>query len=296
MTHLLTQLGRRAAWSLSAALLLTGCLSGQEPFQVKVSGHGRPMILIPGLSSAGETWDSTVAHYQDRFECHVLTLAGFAGQPRVAGPLMDAERDAIAAYIRKRKLDRPVVVGHSLGGMLALNLAAREPNLIGPLVIVDAYPFLAGLSNPAATPESAQAMGAQLRTYIGASQASYDAYVKSGVGTRSLVEKESDAQRLVAWGLASDRTAVADWMAELYSLDQRDDVAKIKSPTLVMGSFAGYEAQGATQAGIEKSLRTQYAKLAGIEILVSAKAHHFIMWDDPEWMFAQIDRFLRVKP
>ena len=58
-------------------------LAAQQPFQVKVSGHGQPMILIPGLSSSGETWDTTVDHYKDRFECHVLTVAGFAGVPRV---------------------------------------------------------------------------------------------------------------------------------------------------------------------------------------------------------------------
>ena len=52
-------------------------------FRVQVVGKGRPMILIPGLMSSGETWNSTVARYQDRFECHVLTLAGFAGSLKV---------------------------------------------------------------------------------------------------------------------------------------------------------------------------------------------------------------------
>jgi hypothetical protein len=45
---------------LAAALACSLC--AQEPFQVKVTGHGQPMILIPGLASSGDTWDSTVAH------------------------------------------------------------------------------------------------------------------------------------------------------------------------------------------------------------------------------------------
>src|SRR5947207_3398930 len=95
-------------------------LRAEDPFRVKVTGHGRPMILIPGLSSSGETWDTTVARYKDRFECHVLTVAGFAGVPRVQAPMLERVRDGIAAYARRNKMEHPVIVGHSLGGFLAL--------------------------------------------------------------------------------------------------------------------------------------------------------------------------------
>src|SRR5215472_6127113 len=85
--------------TLLFTLTLTGGLLAQSPFQVKVTGHGRPMILIPGYSCPGEVWDEIVAHYQDRYQMHVLTLAGFAGVPRVPGPFLENAREAIAAYI-----------------------------------------------------------------------------------------------------------------------------------------------------------------------------------------------------
>src|SRR5215510_16065031 len=69
-------------------------------FRVDVSGKGRSMILIPGLSSSGDTWTTTAARYQDRFRCHVLTLAGFAGVPAITTPLLATAREEIAAYIR----------------------------------------------------------------------------------------------------------------------------------------------------------------------------------------------------
>ncbi|HLH18462.1 MAG TPA: alpha/beta hydrolase [Bryobacteraceae bacterium] len=263
-----------------------------QPFQVKVTGHGQPMILIPGLSSSGETWDTTVAHYRDRFQCHVLTVAGFAGVPRVPAPMLEKVREGLADYIRAQHLDRPVVVGHSLGGFVALDLAVHYPDLPGRLVIVDAYPFFAGAVDPKATPEQARENAAQMRSYMGKmTQDAYDRYVKSGVGTRDMVEKESDFERIVAWGLASDRTAVTDAMAELFSADLRDELARIKAPALVLGSWIGYK-QYTDHARTEANLRAQYAKLKGVQIQVTDTAHHFIMWDDPEWMFAQIDRFL----
>jgi pimeloyl-ACP methyl ester carboxylesterase len=277
------------------SLALATAAVAQAPFQVKVTGHGRPMILIPGLSSSGEVWDTTVARYRDRFECHVLTVAGFAGVPRVAAPMLDKVRDGLADYIRKQKLDRPVIIGHSLGGFVALDFAAKYPDLPGRLVIVDSYPFFGGIGQPNATPDSARAQAAQMRQYMGAqTQDEYERYVKSGASSRAMVEKDADFSRIVAWGLISDRTAVTDAMVELFSADLRDDIAKIKVPTLVLGTWIGYK-QYTDHARTEANLRSQYAKLAGVEIQVTDTAHHFIMWDDPTWMFGRLDRFLNAK-
>jgi pimeloyl-ACP methyl ester carboxylesterase len=267
-------------------------LQAQAPFQVQVSGHGQPMILIPGLSSSGEAWDTTVEHYKDRFECHVLTVAGFAGVPRVSAPMLERVRDGIAEYIGQKRLEQPVIVGHSLGGFLALSVASKYPGIAGKLVIVDAYPFLAGVMDPQATAASAKEMAAQIRQYMGGeTQDDYERYVKSGVGTRAMVNKESDFERIMAWGLASDRTAVTDAMAEMSAADLREDIARIKCPALVMGTWIGYK-QYTDRARTEANLRRQYAKLAGVRIEVTDTAHHFIMWDDPKWMFGLMDRFL----
>jgi pimeloyl-ACP methyl ester carboxylesterase len=90
-------------------------------FAVKVAGHGRPVILIPGLGCDGTIWDATVAHLAGRYETHVVSIAGFAGVPpaQVRGPLLDEVRRELVAYIQKNGLRRPIVIGHSLGGFLA---------------------------------------------------------------------------------------------------------------------------------------------------------------------------------
>jgi pimeloyl-ACP methyl ester carboxylesterase len=279
---------------LLLSLTLTCGLLAQDPFQVKVSGHGQALILIPGLSSSGEVWDTTVARYQDRFQCHVLTVAGFAGVPRVPAPMLDRVRDGLADYIRKNKIEKPVIVGHSLGGFVALALAAKYPNLPGKLVIVDSYPFFGGIYDPEITSVKARENVAQMRQYMGGqTQDMYERYVKSGVATRMMVTKDSDFERIVAWGLASDRTAVTDAMCELFAADLRDDLANIKSPTLVLGTWIGYS-QYTDRQRTEANFRRQYAKLAGVEIQITDTARHFIMWDDPDWMFGQLDRFLSL--
>lgn len=269
-------------------------LFAQDAFQVKVTGHGQPMILIPGLSSSGEVWDTTVARYQDRYECHVFTIAGFAGVPRVPAPMLDHVTDALAAYIRDKKLVQPIIVGHSLGGYWAMAIGSKYPDLVGKLVIVDAYPFTAGMMDASVTPEQAKASAAQMRQYMGSqSQDMYERYVKSGMATRPMVTKDADLERIIGWGLASDRTAVSDAMGELFAADLRDSIANIKSPTLVLATWIGYK-DYTDRATIDASVKRQYAKLAGVEIRITDTARHFIMWDDPDWMFAQLDSFLGI--
>ena len=220
------------------------------------------MILIPGLSSSGETWDTTVARYKDGFECHVLTVAGFAGVARIPAPILASVREGLAEYIRKNKLDHPAIVGHSLGGFVALDLAARYPELPGRLVIVDAYPFLMGAMDPKATPEKAREMAGQMRGYMAAqNQEMYEGFVRSGMSTRTMVEKDSDFKRIVEWGLKSDRTAVTDAMVELYSGDLRDGDREDQSrPALVMGSYIGLPGGNARRRGRQPEAAVRQTK------------------------------------
>jgi pimeloyl-ACP methyl ester carboxylesterase len=279
--------------TLLIALSFAGAALAQAPFQAKVTEHGRPMILIPGLACPGEVWDGTVAHYKDRYEMHVLSLAGFAGVPRVPGPFLENVREGLATYIREHKLDHPTIVGHSLGGNLALDLAARYPDLPGRIVIVDSYPMLAGVMDPAMTSEKARQMGTQTRKMLQQqSQDSWDRYIKSGLSTRPMVTKDADLDRVIEWSLKSDRSATIDAMSELYSADLREDVAKIKCPALVLATWIGYKEFGATHDGVDANLHSQYSKLVGVRLAIADNARHFIMWDDPTWMFAQMDGFL----
>lgn len=108
----------------SLLLLIAVALHAAEPFAVKLSGNpkGQPVILIPGLSSSSAVWDATVQHLAPKYHCHALTLAGFAGQPRLGdGPFLETVKDAIVTYIKTNKLNQPILIGHSLGGHMALD-------------------------------------------------------------------------------------------------------------------------------------------------------------------------------
>jgi pimeloyl-ACP methyl ester carboxylesterase len=269
------------------ALALALPLAAQS-FQVKVTGHGPALIMIPGLASSGETYDSTVARYKDRYECHVLTLAGFAGMPRIPAPMLEKVRDDLATYIRDKHLVKPVIMGHSLGGFLALDLAGKYPDLPGKLVIIDAYPSLAAIFQPEITAAQAKEQAKMTRMYM--SQPGNEDGAKASI--RMMVTGDADFERILTWSRASDKSAVVDAMVEMYAADLRDSVAAIQSPTLVLATWIGYK-DYTDKAHVDANIHREYAKLKGADIRMTDTARHFIMYDDPQWYFTQIDGFLK---
>jgi len=285
-------------------------ISGQPPlraqtpdtsasFRVQVTGHGRPIILIPGFASSGDVWKTTVARYQDRFECHVITLAGFAGVPPIATPLIAAVRADLATYIQTHHLDHPIIVGHSLGGTLALALAVDHPDLVGPLVIVDSLPFLAGAQLQAKNLDDAKPGIAAMRAYMAnETPQQYTDYVKAGAATAYMATSQADLDTLKQWGLATDQRTGADAMADLFSLDLREDVARITAPTLVLGTWAGLHEQLAkygmtlSRTDVLQTFAQQFEKLPRLHFALAETSRHFIMFDDPQWFFAQLDGFV----
>jgi pimeloyl-ACP methyl ester carboxylesterase len=260
-------------------------------FKVDVTGKGAPIILIPGLASAGEVWDGTVAHYCGKRQCHVLTLAGFAGVPAIDGPLLPAVEQQLSEYITANKFDHPIVIGHSLGGFLALKLAADHPDQVGRLVIVDTLPALAATQLPSITPEQMKQMADGMRARM---LAQNEAAQKAGrlQTIRGMVTKQEDIDRAIGWGERSDRATVANAMADMMADDMRQDISRIKSPTLVLGSWIAYKDYGAKPM-FEQMYKTQYQQLPGVRVELADNARHFIMYDDPAWMYDRIDNFLK---
>ena len=193
-------------------------------------------------------------------------------------------------YIAANKLAQPVIVGHSLGGFLALKLAADHPEQVGRLVIVDSLPALAAIQMPSITGPQMKEMAAGMRTrMLGMDAATYKAGQLQTL--RTMITGADDVQRALAWGRQSDRTTVANAMAELMGEDLRQEVARIKAPTLVLGSWIAYQNFGSKEQFLQ-AYQGQYSKLAGVKVEMADNARHFIMLDDPRWMYDRIDQFL----
>ncbi|MEL6134339.1 MAG: alpha/beta hydrolase, partial [Bacteroidota bacterium] len=255
-----------------------------------------PVILIPGLSCDGQVWDQTVQMLAEEHECHVLTLAGFAGQTPMdlSKGFLPVVEEAIITYVEEQKLKDPVVIGHSLGGFLAMMLAANYPDKIGKIVIVDSYPFLPAAQNPMATEESMQPVVEGMKKQF--AQQTEEMYLQQlDMTLASMIATEDSIAIAKKWGLDSDRRTSMEAMSELYGTDLRDDIATIQSPVLVLGAWVAYKPYGVTKEMILSNLMTQYQTIKDVDIRLSDTGYHFLMWDDPTFTLGAIAEFLDME-
>jgi len=244
-------------------------------FSVEVRGHGRPVILIPGLGCPGSVWRDTVAHLEG-YETHVLTLAGFAGRSRIAAPLAATTRDELVRYVRDRHLDAPIVIGHSMGGLIAYWLAAQAPDRVGAAIVIDSGAVVGGDGRDANAASAAQAR--DMWKY-----ASDDAYVQlvhDAFG--SMLAKPARLAPYLDDIAASDRGALGDAIYELASIDLRPELPNVRAPVLAL----------LADGGNQDAYRRQAEAVHDHTVVVVPGSGHFVMLDDPSATYAAIDNFL----
>ena len=255
-------------------------------FNVEVVGQGPAVILIPGLASSGTVWQSTVDALKADYQLHIFTLAGFAGVAPIpmqnwGEGYLPLQQHAILRYIREQQLDKPVVIGHSLGGYLALALAATAPEQIGAAINVDGLPALGALfaANQANNSGDTQQP-----------QGSFDPMAMA----KSMANNEQWHQRIVNDMYRSDGATSGRVMGELMRADLRPKLANISVPVLTLGALqhgAPYSTPEQVQANYEQQLANAPAQYHRFAFAPDAK--HFIMADAPDWLNQQIAQFLQ---
>lgn len=271
-----------------------------ERFEVRgvlVERHGsggRPLILIPGLVSGSWVWQDTIRAFAREHTIYVLTLPGFDGRP-AAGPNPFANaRAAVEELIAGRKLDKPVIVGHSLGGTLGIAVAEDRPDGIGGVVAIDGLAVLPGTEDlpPAARPAAAERIRASMAT---AKPEAFAAQQQGYMRTIGVLDMDM-ADELAKLSARSDPASAAQYMADDVALDLRPGLNTITAPVLLIAPF--YDQDGASQGIGEKDKADYYAKLmAGtprLQVLSVAPARHFAMFDDPQKVNDAIRNFLKT--
>src|SRR6476660_2712880 len=131
---------------VSTALTLAACSSAvrgersgaaaraftSEHISVVTRGAGPDIILIHGLAGHRDDWGEAAEALAGRYRLHLVQMHGFAGFARTSSDSLIAAPVAqeIARYIRETGLTRPALIGHSMGGMVAMMVAARNPGSV----------------------------------------------------------------------------------------------------------------------------------------------------------------------
>lgn len=242
-----------------------------KAFSVRTTGTGRPVIFIPGLACPGDVWEDTAEHFADTMESHMITPAGFGGVKSIKPPLAAKVRRDLVRYIRSRKLDRPFIVGHSMGGFIAYWVAITAPDLIGGVIVVDAGPALGSTDV-----ETARAFR---NRWAQGGDDEIPARIRARY-TSMTINPKHVAPYLDAI-LKSDRQAIGDSIYEMIRTDLRPQLRAITAPLLLV----------VADGGLQYRYKAMAEPVADREVVVIPKAGHFVMLDNPDAFYDALGKF-----
>lgn len=266
-----------------------------DHISVEVTGKGSPVILIPGLSSPRAAWDGVTPELAKTHTVYRVQVNGFGGDDPRAN-LSPGVLDGIVADLQKliatHKLKGAAVVGHSMGGLAGMMLAARYPDSIGRLMIVDALPFFAVLMAPPGSDVTAamvEPRAAQMRDAVAASYGKPADPAAAEANVASMTLKPENLPQLKRWAMASDPRVAAQAMYEDLTTDMRSPIGAIRAPVTVVYAW---NAKYPRKEQADAFFRSQYKSLPQASFVGVGESAHFIMLDQPEAFQAALAAFL----
>ncbi|HEX2762656.1 MAG TPA: alpha/beta hydrolase [Allosphingosinicella sp.] len=245
-----------------------------------VRGSGPDVVLIPGLAASAGIWNATVAAMPG-YRYHLVQVAGFAGtaaRGNARGRVAGGVADEVARYLAENRLSHAALVGHSMGGSIAMMLAARHPEAAGRVMIVDMVPAPAGpfrVSGPAAMP---------LARLVGGG---FKGWERGRRELQSLVGRFGSTDWLKT---QSDVDVVGRSLEELLATDLTADLRRIRVPVTVL--YACAEPVKLTCPSIGAVFSRAYAARPGTRLVRVEGSGHTIMADRPAAFRAALKAFL----
>lgn len=288
---------RRILLLLLAVFAVASPAAAQGSFRsdriiVETRGRGPDVILIPGLGSTATAWGPAVNRLDDTHRLHLVTVRGF-GDTAIAGNAEGGIEGPVANEIRRymaeQRLNRPALIGHSMGGQIALRVAADAREGVSRVMVVDSAPFFPALVD-------ARATSAQIEPIA---QVIYQALMLFGDSALSAQiggfgGDLGAAGDMVFGGLGlqgGDRRILAQGLYEVMTVDLRLRLREITAPVTV--AYGWSRDENNPRSKLEALFRSGFDNLrtpARFEPIEGAE--HQVMSDQPQRFLAAVQRFL----
>ena len=262
-------------------------------------GSGEPaLILIPGLTDSAAEWAGTVAQFAPTHAVYALTLAGFGGRVAAQAPLLDKAEADVIALMAQEHLRKPVVIGHSLGGHLAIRIAEDHSDLLRGGIAVDGLPVFPGYEGMTAAVRASSA--AQATAPI--AKETHDQFMLyEKTQFIPFMTRADNVPAVAALSEGADPAATAQYMKEMLSADLRPGLAKIHVPFLELAPYDDtMDAHPPVDLPNSEAKKAYYLSLLTnnrrLQVNMIENSRHFIMYDQPQAFYDAVSAFLKTLP
>ncbi|MFX1499181.1 MAG: alpha/beta fold hydrolase [Promethearchaeota archaeon] len=244
----------------------------------EMAGEGEPLLLIHGLGSSTRDWEFQVPTFSQKYQVITIDLRGHGKTDKPKGPYdMRMFANDIKELLEEIGIKWTHILGISLGGGIAFQFAVDYPDLVKSLIIVNA-----GIEIP--TGSIKMKLEAFKRTFI----VRLVGMKKMGqvLAPRLFIKPEQEdlRQKLIERWQENDKKAYLSAMRSLIGWSVRDQLEKIKCPTLVIGSEQDYA---------PSSIKKEYTELLPNAKFIEIKdARHAVAIEKPEEFNEIVMRFL----
>jgi len=274
------------AWLFGSAVMAQPAQNVGTLKVARHGDHGRAVILIPGLQGGPWVWQATIERLQRDHVVYALTLAGFDGvpPPEGEGSLLDRADASLLQLIEQEKIDKPVLVGHSLGGTLALRFAGEHAAMLSGVVAVDGLPIYPGMERLA--PDQRTAMATRMRDQAAAFTPAEFAVQALGYMKVVGVIDPKLAAHYAPMNARSDIRASAQYMFEGAQADYRAGMKHADVPILEISPYNAPDFKRPPMVMSEAQKTAYYESLlAGApkaKVVSISPSRHFVMLDQPQ--------------
>jgi pimeloyl-ACP methyl ester carboxylesterase len=254
------------------------------------------MILVPGLSCDASVFSTFMDRNAAQYTMYAVTLAGNGGSAPLPDPndpayehtpWLAAADAALAALVADRNLDQPVILGHSLGGLLALRCSAEHPGLFRAAVTLDGYTAFP-LLTPMTPAQRAAFVDDRLAKSLFASTAGFAA--RQRISIAGLVTSPQRAKELGDLSAKTPPEVTLRYLLEVTASDITNLLKQSNTPALAITAASGLTPDMTARA--ESTIHTAFDPTKNITLVVLVNSRHFIQDDAPEALDQSLATFL----
>ena len=228
------------------------------------------IVLIHGLGADASVWDDVIPYLRGTLKVWTYELHGHGQTQPLSNPSITAEAEALGAYLKEHDLPYPTLVGHGMGGLIALRFAFDHPVDVERLILIDAAP------RQLATDEEKQHIAVSLVE-------DYERFIAARYLNYS--PNPEISERIVDMALRTDSVSFVSLLMSSFDFDMTAELSKQSVPILVIGSEMLFPGDASERAMLD---HIGFGSARTIAFKKIPLAGHYIMLERPVYLASVI--------